>query len=76
MKVDRETMATPFEGVYAIGDVTQVPLANGLMLPKTAVFPHGQAEVVARNIAAEVKGDRGRWAFRWRGRLLSGDGLR
>ena len=63
VKVDRETMATPFEGVYAIGDVTQVPLANGLMLPKAGVFAHGEAEVVARNIAAEIKGGKGRWDF-------------
>ncbi len=63
VKVDRETMATPFEQVYAIGDVTGIPLANGLMLPKAGVFAHGQAEVVARNIAAEIKGGKGRWDF-------------
>jgi sulfide:quinone oxidoreductase len=63
VKVDRETMATPFEDVYAIGDVTQIPLASGLMLPKAGVFAHGQAEVVARNIAAKIKGGEGRWAF-------------
>jgi sulfide:quinone oxidoreductase len=63
VKVDRETMATPFAGVYAIGDVTQIPLASGLMLPKAGVFAHGQAEVVARNIAAKIKGGEGRWAF-------------
>jgi sulfide:quinone oxidoreductase len=63
VQVDRETMATPFEGVYAIGDVTQIILANGLALPKAGVFAHGEAEVVARNIAAEIKGGEGRWAF-------------
>jgi sulfide:quinone oxidoreductase len=63
VKVDRETMATPFEGVYAIGDVTQVSLANGLMLPKAGVFANGEAEVVARNVAAEIKGGEGPWAF-------------
>jgi len=63
VKVNRETMATPFEGVYAIGDVTQIPLVNGLTLPKAGVFAHGEAEVVARNIAAEIKGGEGRWAF-------------
>ncbi len=70
MKMDRETMATPFEGVYATGDVTQIPLVNGLTLPKTVVFAHGQAEVVACNIAAEVRRDRGRWAFGGEGACL------
>ncbi len=63
VKVDRETMATTFEGVYAIGDVTQVSLASGLMLPKAGVFAHGEAEVVARNVAAEIKGGESPWAF-------------
>ena len=52
--VDRATLATSFAGVYAIGDVTGIPLAIGKPLPKAGVFAHGQAEVVARNIAAEI----------------------
>lgn len=63
VKVDRETMATPFEGVYAIGDIAQIALANGSSLPKAGVFAHGEAEVVARNVAAEIKGGEGPWAF-------------
>jgi len=63
VSVDRETLATSFEGVYAIGDVTGIPLANGLPLPKAGVFAHGEAEVVARNIAAEINDGETRWAF-------------
>ena len=63
VSVERETLATPFEGVYAVGDVTAIPLANGMMLPKAGVFAHGEAEVVARNIAAEISGGQGHWAF-------------
>ena len=62
LPVDRETLATQFEGVYAIGDVASIPLANGMMLPKAGVFAHGEAEVVARNIAAEIMGGQ-QWAF-------------
>jgi len=61
--VDRETLATPFEGVFAIGDVTAIPLANGMMLPKAGVFAHGEAEVVARNIAAALTDAWPQWAF-------------
>jgi sulfide:quinone oxidoreductase len=63
MPVDRETLATEFEGVYAVGDMTTIPLANGLPLPKAGVFAHGQAEVVARNIAAEIDGSPPQWSF-------------
>lgn len=54
--VDVSTLATAHEGVYAIGDVTRIPLSDGMALPKAGVFAHGQAEVVARNIAAQVLG--------------------
>ncbi|MBI2606517.1 MAG: NAD(P)/FAD-dependent oxidoreductase [Deltaproteobacteria bacterium] len=53
VSVDRHTLETKFKGVYAIGDVTAIPLKMGKPLPKAGVFAHGQAEVVARNIAAE-----------------------
>lgn len=53
---DAATMATAQPGVFAIGDVAAVKLPSGLMLPKAGVFAHGEAEVVARNIAAAIQG--------------------
>lgn len=53
ISVDRHKFTTQFPGVYAIGDVTSVPLKIGRPLPKAGVFAHAQAEVVAHNIAAE-----------------------
>lgn len=50
--VDRETLATKHPKVWAIGDVTAIPLKMGRPLPKAGVFAGGQAEVVAQNIAA------------------------
>ncbi len=54
--VDRATLETSVEGVFAIGDVASIPLAGGRFLPKAGVFAHGQAEVVAKRIAAELRG--------------------
>jgi sulfide:quinone oxidoreductase len=54
--VDKHTLATPFENVYAIGDVTAVTLSNGLPLPKAGVFAHGEGETVAARIAADIEG--------------------
>jgi len=56
VKVDPRTLATPFERVWAVGDVTGIPLPNGKSLPKAGVFAAGQAEVVARNVSALVRG--------------------
>jgi sulfide:quinone oxidoreductase len=58
--VDAGTLATRFEGVYALGDVTTIPLPGRfqsdkpLVLPKAGVFAHKQAEVVAHNLAVEI----------------------
>jgi sulfide:quinone oxidoreductase len=54
--VDRHTLATQHEGVWAIGDVTGIPLAVGKPLPKAGTFAHEQAKVVAHNIAHAVTG--------------------
>ena len=56
VKVDPRTLQTSFAGVYAIGDVTAVPLANGQMLPKAGAFAHAEGEVVAQRIADGLAG--------------------
>ncbi|HYN69402.1 MAG TPA: FAD/NAD(P)-binding oxidoreductase [Candidatus Eisenbacteria bacterium] len=56
VKVDPRTLETGWTGVYAIGDVTALPLANGQMLPKAGAFAHAEGEVVAARIAATFRG--------------------
>jgi sulfide:quinone oxidoreductase len=52
--VDSGTLATSAEGVFAIGDVNLIPLANGLPLPKAGVMAELQGLRVARAIAAQL----------------------
>ncbi len=54
--IDPATCETRFENVFAIGDVTTVPLKLGKPLPKAGVFAHGQAEAVAHTVAARLRG--------------------
>lgn len=49
--VDAATFETRRDNVFAIGDMTYVPLPDGAQLPKAGVFAEKQAEVVARNLA-------------------------
>jgi len=49
--VNPMTLETRFPGVYAVGDVTSVGT------PKAGVFAEGQAAVVARRVAASIRGD-------------------
>lgn len=76
VSVNRATFATRFPGVFAIGDVTAVPLAMGKPLPKAGVFAHTQAEVVAANLVAEWTGRGQRRVFDGYGKcfLETGDG--
>lgn len=66
--VDRHTLQTRFENVFAIDDVTAIPLEMGRPLPKAGVFAHGQAEVVANNIAHA-------WTGKGKPRRFTGAGL-
>lgn len=56
LRPDAATLEMNAPDVYAIGDCTEVPLANGMMLPKAGVFAEAEASVVARRIAARRTG--------------------
>jgi sulfide:quinone oxidoreductase len=47
--VNKQTLATKFPGVYAVGDV------NGVGTPKAGVFAEGSAKIVAAAIVAQIK---------------------
>jgi sulfide:quinone oxidoreductase len=51
--VDPATLRTSHEHVFAIGDVTQIELANGLPLPKAGLFAELEGHHVAAAIAAD-----------------------
>ena len=56
--VNPQNLATKYEDVYAIGDVTSIetPHGHAPSLPKSGTFAKGQAEVVANNIVFSVTG--------------------
>jgi len=67
VKVNPRTLETELENVYALGDVTAILLPVGKPLPKAGVFAHFQADVVARNIGAKIKGVSSKKEFDGRG---------
>ena len=56
VSVNSRTLETQFPGVYAIGDVVQIAMANGKPLPKAGVFAEAMGETVADRLAAEFAG--------------------
>jgi sulfide:quinone oxidoreductase len=81
--VDRATLKTTIENVFAIGDITAITIPGRwkpdvpMMLPKAGVFAHDEAEVVAARIADEIKGRTPEAQFCGEGycMLEAGDGL-
>ncbi len=75
--VDRHTLATKFERVYALGDVVSIPLKLGKPLPKAGTFAEHEARVVARNVIRDITGIGEVAAFDGRGECYveTGDGL-
>ena len=55
ISVEPTTLETAYANVFAIGDVTQIPLANGLPLPKAGVIAELEGMTVAAAIAAELQ---------------------
>jgi sulfide:quinone oxidoreductase len=65
--VNRATLETAHDGVYAIGDATVIPLANGMPLPKAGLFAEREGETVAARIAARLRGEAPTATFDGRG---------
>lgn len=64
---DPGTMRASDPRVYAVGDVTEISLANKMPLPKAGLFAESQAKVASAHIAAEITGKRSDAAFDGRG---------
>jgi len=67
VSVDRATLETEHQAVYAIGDATAIPLASGMPLPKAGLFAEKEGEVVAARIAAGLRGGAATATFDGRG---------
>jgi sulfide:quinone oxidoreductase len=60
--VDRHTMKTGSENVFAIGDVTEIKVGQ-LAMPKAGIFAEEEAKVVAQEIIDEVAGTKSQAAY-------------
>jgi len=56
VRVNPRTLETKFPGVYAIGDLVEILMADGKPLPKAGVFAEAMGQVVADRIAATFAG--------------------
>ena len=58
---------TPFENVYAIGDVTSLPVGEKMAIPKAGIFAEGEGLTVAHNIVSKIRSQDGSELFDGKG---------
>ena len=54
IKINRDCK-TSFDNVFAIGDVTSLPVGEKLAVPKAGVFAEGEGLTVAKNIVSKIQ---------------------
>ena len=54
LAIDSATLRTSVEGIFAVGDVVEIPTANAMALPKAGIFAEAQARVAASQIVSDV----------------------
>jgi len=52
--IDRDCK-TPFENVFAVGDVTSLAVTENMTVPKAGVFAEGEGITVAKNIISKIQ---------------------
>jgi sulfide:quinone oxidoreductase len=52
--IDRECK-TPFENIFAVGDVTSLTVIDSLAVPKAGIFAEGEGITVAKNIISKIE---------------------
>jgi sulfide:quinone oxidoreductase len=67
INVDRYTLKTRYENVYAIGDVTEIKVNSNVFVPKAGIFAEGQAKVVCHQIICDIKNQSSNLKFDGRG---------
>jgi sulfide:quinone oxidoreductase len=55
ISVNRFTLETKFNDVYAIGDVTEIKINDVIAVPKAGIFAEGQAKAVASQLIHKIR---------------------
>ena len=62
INVDKFSLKTDFENVFAIGDVTEIKVNENVVIPKAGVFAEAQAKVVSQQIVDDIENDKNKQA--------------
>jgi len=57
INVDKFTLKTDYDNVFAIGDVTEIKVNENMAIPKAGIFAEAQAKVVSQQIINDIEND-------------------
>jgi sulfide:quinone oxidoreductase len=60
INVDKFTLKTDYENVFAIGDVNEIKVNENMAIPKAGIFAEAQAKVVSQQIIDDIKNNTNR----------------
>ena len=58
IKVDRFSLKTDYQNVFAVGDVNEIKVNENVAIPKAGVFAEAQAKVVSQQIIDDIQNNR------------------
>jgi sulfide:quinone oxidoreductase len=58
LNVDKFSLKTDYQNVFAIGDVTEIKVNENVAIPKAGVFAEAQAKVVSQQIVDDIVNDK------------------
>ena len=58
INVDKFSLKTDYQNVFAIGDVNEIKVNENVAIPKAGVFAEAQAKVVSQQIIDDIENDR------------------
>lgn len=60
INVDKFSLKTDYQNVFAIGDVNEIKVNENIAIPKAGVFAEAQAKVVSQQIIVDIENNRGK----------------
>jgi sulfide:quinone oxidoreductase len=58
IKVDRFSLKTDYQNVFAVGDVNEIKVNENVSIPKAGVFAEAQAKVVSQQIIDDIQNNK------------------
>jgi sulfide:quinone oxidoreductase len=68
LNVDKFTLKTDYENVFAIGDVNEIKVNENIVIPKAGIFAEAQAKVVSQLIIDDIENNTNKPSSRFDGK--------